>query len=283
VKKTFRRENQLRLDVASTCFYQGASWAGGVSAEPPTDDDLGSTVLSDARNVAHWGLRAAAGIERVPYKGCGTRFTPIPLVSFESKWVHAFSTTLSLKIGKWSNVSFALCGKFAMDDEYKQWEAPSLNGMQDRDGAFWYGPALSWYTAFGTVCGDFLAGGNKGQMPSVDFSKSSVDGNLSLGPHLGAEWAERRVCQLLLWRAPIGGATMAPGVLRKVDLRHVSERARRLLSAPDITFWFWTSAPVASWQRRHRRPAGSQEVHSAGQDWLPLSNQSSAASCRELH
>lgn len=188
MKKTFCHGSQLALAVISACLCSGAAWADGASAEPPSVDDSGFTVLSHATNVTHWGLGAGAGIEQAPYKGYGTRFTPIPLIFFENKWVHAFGTTLDLKIGKWNNVSMSLRGKYALGDGYKQSDAPILNGMQNRNGAFWYGPALSWHTAFGTLSGDFLAGGNKGEMASIDLRKSFEYGQFSIEPHVGAEW-----------------------------------------------------------------------------------------------
>lgn len=176
------------LAVASACLYSGAASADGASADPPSVDDSGFTVLSNATNVTRWGLGAGAGIEASPYKGDGTRFTPIPLIFFENKWVHAFGTSVDLKIGKWNDVSVSLRGKYALGDGYKQSDAPILNGMQDRKGAFWYGPALSWRTAFGTLSGDFLVSGNKGERASIDFGKSFEYGRFSIEPHVGAEW-----------------------------------------------------------------------------------------------
>jgi MipA family protein len=192
VKKTFRREHRLLLVVASVVAHSGAAWADGVSAEPPGVDDSGFTVLNNATNVTHWGLGVGAGIEQAPYKGYGTKFTPIPLVLFDDKWVHLLGTTLDLKVGKWAGVSFALRGKFAIGDGYKQSDAPILNGMENRNGAFWYGPALAWNTAFGTLSGDFLAGGNKGETASLDFSKSFDYGSFSFAPHVGAEWLSNK-------------------------------------------------------------------------------------------
>lgn len=180
------------LAVASACLYSGAASADGASADPPSVDDSGFTVLSHATNVTRWGLGAGAGIEASPYKGDGTRFTPIPLIFFENKWVHAFGTSVDLKIGKWNDVSVSLRGKYALGDGYKQSDAPILNGMQDRNGAFWYGPALSWRTAFGTLSGDFLVGGNKGERASIDFGKSFDYGRLSIEPHVGAEWLSNK-------------------------------------------------------------------------------------------
>ena len=188
MRKTFRRKRQLLLAVASVCLYAGAARAQEASPEPPDTDGTGFTVLSHATNVTRWGLGVGAGVESSPYKGYGTKFSPIPLLFFDDKWVHALGTTIDLKIGTWRNVSVALRGKYALGDGYKQSDAPILNGMQDRNGAFWYGPALAWRTAWGTLSGDFLAGGNKGEQASIDFGKSFDYGNFSFEPHVGAKW-----------------------------------------------------------------------------------------------
>jgi MipA family protein len=173
VKRSFRREHQLLLAVASVFLHSGAVWADGVGAQPPEADDSGFTVLSNATNVTHWGLGVGAGIEQAPYKGYGTKFTPIPLISFDDKWVHALGATIDLKIGTWSNVSLTLRGKYATGDGYKQSDAPILNGMQDRNGAFWYGPALAWRTEFGTLSGDYLLGGTRASRPASTSARPS--------------------------------------------------------------------------------------------------------------
>lgn len=178
----------LLLAVTSAVLYSGTVWADGVSADPDDAGDSGFTVLSNATNVTHWGLGVGAGIESAPYKGFGTKFTPIPLVSLDNKWVHAFGTTVDLKVGKWDDVTVALRGKFSIGDGYTASDSPILNGMQTRKGAFWYGPALAWHTAFGTLSGDYLLGGNKGQMANLDFSKSFDLGHWSVEPHAGVDW-----------------------------------------------------------------------------------------------
>lgn len=191
MKKTFR-EHSLLLAVASVCMYSGAALADEAKAESTEPDNSGFTVLSNATNVTHWGLGAGVGIESAPYKGDGTKFTPIPLFFFDDKWVHMLGTTADLKIGTWSNVSLALRGKFAIGDGYKQSDAPILNGMQNRNDAFWYGPSLAWRTAFGTLSGDFLLGGNKGEMANISFGKTFDYGHFSFEPHVDAEWLSRK-------------------------------------------------------------------------------------------
>ncbi|MEX3919913.1 MipA/OmpV family protein [Paraburkholderia sp. BR10872] len=188
MRKTILRKRLLLLAIASAFLSSGAAWANGVSAEPPEAEDSGFTVLSNATNVTHWGLGAAVGIESSPYRGDSTRVAPIPLISFDNKWLHAFGTNVDFKVGKWSNVTFTLRGKFDVFGGYKGSDAPILNGMEDRNGTFWYGPALAWKTAFGTLSADYLLGGNKGQMVDLQYSKSFDLGHWSIEPHAGFDW-----------------------------------------------------------------------------------------------
>ncbi|RDK03200.1 MipA/OmpV family protein [Paraburkholderia lacunae] len=188
MKKTFRREYRVLLSAAFALLYAGSVWADSGGEDSAGADDSGFTVLSNATNVTHWGLGVGAGVAASPYKNGKTKFSPIPLITFDNKWVHALGTTVDLKIGKWQNVSVALRGVFAIGDGYNNSDAPILNGMENRRGAFWYGPALAWKTAFGTLSGDYLLGGNKGQRAKIDFSKSFDYGNFSFEPHAGVEW-----------------------------------------------------------------------------------------------
>ncbi|AMV48490.1 MipA/OmpV family protein [Paraburkholderia caribensis] len=186
-KATFRK-HPLLLAVTSTLLTSGAAWADGVSADPPEVADSGFTLLSNATNVTHWGLGAAVGIESSPYRGDGSRVAPIPLISLDNKWVHAFGTTVDAKVARWSDVTVTLRGKFDVFGGYKASDAPILNGMDDRNGAFWYGPAIAWKTAFGTLSADFLLGGNKGQVANLGYRKTFVLGQWSIEPHAGIDW-----------------------------------------------------------------------------------------------
>ncbi|MGH8778040.1 MipA/OmpV family protein [Paraburkholderia sp.] len=192
MKRAFCRNRPLLLAVASVCLHSGVVRAQSSSQEPVDTDSTGFTVLSNATNVTHWGLGVGAGVESAPYKGYGAKFSPLPLIYFDDKWVHVLGTTLDLKVGTWSNVSVALRGKFAIGDGYKGSDAPILNGMQNRNGAFWYGPTVAWRTAFGTLSADFLAGGNKGLTAHIDFGKSFDYGDFSFEPHAGVEWQSRK-------------------------------------------------------------------------------------------
>lgn len=191
VKTAFRSERPLLLLAASFAFASASAWADD-GMIPPDADNSGLTILNNATNVTHWGLGAGVGFEPSTYKGDSTRVLPFPLVYFDNKWVQVIGTTADLKIGSWSGVSVALRGQFSLFDGYKGSDAPILNGMENRKGALWYGPALSWGTGFGTLSGTFLFGGNKGERAKIGFEKAFAFGQFSITPHVGAEWLSNK-------------------------------------------------------------------------------------------
>jgi len=153
----------------------------------------GFTFLSDATNVTHWGLGAGVGVEAKPYKKDRAEVLPLPLVYFDDKWVRLFGNSIDLKIGQLNEISVALRGQVGLFDGYKQSDAPILNGMQNRNSVtFWYGPSLAWRSAFGTLSGSYLIGGNKGQRASIEFEKTFDAGKWSFSPHVGTEWLSRK-------------------------------------------------------------------------------------------
>ncbi|WP_246794450.1 MipA/OmpV family protein [Burkholderia perseverans] len=179
----------ISLQFGAICFALATQSASAQSAPADEDDgNAGLTILNNATNVTHWGLGAGVGIESSPYRGDGSKVSPIPLLYFDDKWVHVLGTTLDLKAGEWHHVSVALRARFGLFDGYKESDAPALNGMQNRNGALWYGPALAWKTAFGTLSGDFLLGGNKGEQAKLEFGRSFEAGRFSIEPHIGAQW-----------------------------------------------------------------------------------------------
>lgn len=188
MKRTPCHECALWLTTALFLLSSAPAWADGDEAAATGTDQSGLTILSNATNVTHWGLGAGVNVRALPYKGDGSQVSPVPLLNFDNKWVHVGGTTIDAKIGNWSGVSLALRGQFALFDGYKGSDAPILNGMQDRRGAFWYGPALEWNSAFGKVSGDYLLGGNKGERAKIEYGKAFPIGAFSVEPHVGLEW-----------------------------------------------------------------------------------------------
>ncbi|WP_176057395.1 MipA/OmpV family protein [Paraburkholderia sp. BCC1876] len=184
VKKVCCRDYPLLL-AAALLMSSRVAWAGGVDNEA----DSGFTVLSNATNVTHWGLGAGVGVDASPYRGDKARITPIPLFYIDNKWINAYATRLDLKVGQWSGVTVALRARVGILEGYRASDAPILNGLPNRDSlTFWYGPVVGWHTAFGTLTGSYLLGGNKGQQASLEFKKAFEMGRWSIEPHADATW-----------------------------------------------------------------------------------------------
>jgi outer membrane protein len=127
------------------------------------------------------------------YRGYSFRVTPIPILYFDDKWVTFAGTTLDIKLidlqtSHWGSVLVNLRGTYDFSDGYRGAHAPALNGMSNRNGAFWYGPALQWNTTLGTVNAQFLTAGNKGQRASLEFERGFAFSRLTATPHVGIEW-----------------------------------------------------------------------------------------------
>jgi outer membrane protein len=155
----------------------------------PSADSLPATTLdnTDLVNTTRWGLGAGVGIERSPYVGVGTRFSPLPLVLFDDKWIHFFGETLDIKAPQFYGVTASLRTRFSIGDVYKGSDSPALNGMATRTGAVWVGPALSWHNPYLDVSGEFLFS-SKGQQGKVVLDKGFKLGQVRIAPHIGVEY-----------------------------------------------------------------------------------------------
>ena len=192
MRKNFYRERQFLLAVTSMLLCSGTAWADGISANPPAAEDTGFTILSDSTNVTHWGLGVGAGYAQRPYTGEEGKYSAIPLILFDDKWVHVLGTTVDLTVGKWDNVSVALRAQYAFGDAYRASDSPALAGMNTRVGTLWFGPSLAWNTPYGTLSGDFLASDNKGQKAKIEFGKAFEYGKFSIEPHISSEWFSQK-------------------------------------------------------------------------------------------
>jgi outer membrane protein len=230
----------VRKPLRQALLFQFVTLACCLASTSRADDiDTGSTngftILNNATNVTHWGLGAGVAMRAMPYKGDGTKVLPVPLASFDNKWIRFFGNTLDVKVGQWNGLSVALRGQVTLFDGYKQSDAPILNGMKDRNTiTFWYGPALSWRSTLGTLSGSYLVGGNKGQRASVDFTKNFDAGKWSFSPHLGAEWLSDKYVDYYYgvssaeahpWRPQYSGtSTLKTSVGARVDYRLTAQQ-----------------------------------------------------------
>ncbi|HEY0296459.1 MAG TPA: MipA/OmpV family protein [Bordetella sp.] len=136
----------------------------------------------------HWGLGAGAGYREVPFNGGGARFGALPYFFFDNSWLHAEGTTLDLKLGSTHGLDFTLRGKYALEDRRTDSLAASLNGMDQRHGAFQIGPTVRWHSDLGIASAAFLVAGDKGQQLVLDYTKPFQYGAWTLSPYVGVRW-----------------------------------------------------------------------------------------------
>lgn len=188
VKYSFRPHYLWVFAVASSLLIPRIVFADDTTATLPDADNSGLTILNNATNVTHWGLGVGVGLKASPYVGYGVKVSPFPLIYFDNKYVHVLGTGLDVKIGKWYGVSVALNLQYGLGAGYKASDAPILNGMESRNGAFWVGPSLKWETPYGNMSGNFTVSGSKGQKAEIGFGKKIDFGRFSVEPHIGAQY-----------------------------------------------------------------------------------------------
>ncbi|RLM24475.1 hypothetical protein BIY29_08715 [Brenneria alni] len=182
----------LPLFTAVLFLPSASSWAAGEENRAVENTSSGFTLLSDQPNVTRWGLGVGVGYKESPYEGVGSSFSPLPLLYFDNKWAHFVGNKLDLKVGRWSDVSVTLRGEYALGEGYKGSDSSALRGMEKRKRAFWYGPSVAWNTGFGTLTGEFLTAGSKGQKAKIHFGKDINYSRWSVTPYVSAQWRSHK-------------------------------------------------------------------------------------------
>ncbi|WP_027351344.1 MipA/OmpV family protein [Halotalea alkalilenta] len=166
-----------------------AAYAQQTRSDTPDAGGSGFTFLSDAPNVTHWGLGVGARYRDSAYRGYGSDVDALPLFYFDNKWVNFFGTRADLKIGTWNDFSVALRGRYSFGGGYEASDSRYREGMDERDGGAWFGPAFSWKKSFGELSGSYLIGGNKGHRAELEFSREFQRGRFSISPYIGTGWS----------------------------------------------------------------------------------------------
>jgi outer membrane protein len=137
-----------------------------------------------------WGLGAAVGVERSPYKGYGNKTRALPLLMYNGRYFRFVGTTADLKLGSAGPVAFTLRARYA-DDGYDGSDAPILNGMEKRKGGFWAGASALWRNPYADLSLEWLAdasGNSSGQTLKLQAEHRFKAGNFTLAPYLGVNW-----------------------------------------------------------------------------------------------
>jgi outer membrane protein len=139
----------------------------GAHAAEPGDADHGA----GEAGASHWGLGVGASLKKSSYKGISNNNLVVPLVSYDSKWVHFFGNTLDAKLPSIGEFDFALRTQLAWGEGYKASRSPYLDGMDHRGGSIYLGGASTWHASFAQMSLQYLK----------DVSGNSHGGQLKFG------------------------------------------------------------------------------------------------------
>lgn len=154
---------------------------------------------SAAPSRSPWGIGVAAVVSDSPYVGEGTRFIPIPLVSYEGERFYFRGITAGWRLVDTDSFEFALLGKARLDgfdvDDLDR-AALARNGvdaalLEDRRKGLDLGVGMEWSGAAGELQLEMLADATDrsgGQEVSLQYGYPVRMGRGMVTPVLGATW-----------------------------------------------------------------------------------------------
>jgi outer membrane protein len=139
-----------------------------------------------------WALGLGAVVVDKPYRDFDREVLPLPLVSYESKWISATVPTFDVKLYSSESLSFRLRARWS-GDGYEAKDSPVLSGMDERKSSLWAGGAVTWKTDFANLSGEVLTdamGNSKGMRAKLQIDRRFAAGKFGFTPRLAAEWVD---------------------------------------------------------------------------------------------
>jgi len=146
-------------------------------------------------NAARWGIGLGVGVESRPYEGAERKVRPLPILTFENRYVRVAGPGIDLKLPELGPVSFALSARY-MGRAYKASDAPILEGMEDRKGGAWLGGSARWRTSVVDMQAELLrdvSGNSEGLQAKLGLSKEFRAGRFMFTPGVAATWMDKKL------------------------------------------------------------------------------------------
>jgi outer membrane protein len=171
--------SKLTLIVAAAL---SAAWVPSAFAQDSQPKD----------SSGQWALGFGAVVLDKPYRDFDREVLPLPLISYESKWISATLPTFDVKLYSTETLSFRLRTRWS-GDGYEAKDSPILSGMDERKSSLWAGSAVTWKTGFANLSGEVLAdamGNSKGTRAKLQIDRRFAAGKFGFTPRLAAEWVD---------------------------------------------------------------------------------------------
>lgn len=153
-----------------------------------------ATAQTASADAAAWALGGGVSVVQKGYRDIDRDVLPMPLISYESKWISASVPVLDVKLYTADTLSLRLRTRYARDG-YDTDDSPFLAGMEDRKGSVWIGGAMLWRPQFANFSVEVLcdvSGYSKGSRAKVQAERRFAFGAFGVSPRLGAEWVDSK-------------------------------------------------------------------------------------------
>jgi outer membrane protein len=170
---------KLRLIAALLVLASAASTAFAQT----TDDKVAS---------GQWTLGLGAAVIDKAYRDVDRKVQPLPVASYENKWISASVPTFDVKLYTASSLSFRLRARWT-GDGYEASDSPILAGMDKRKSSIWTGGAVVWKTELANISGEVLfdaMGNSKGTRAKMQIDRRFAAGKFGFTPRLATEWVD---------------------------------------------------------------------------------------------
>lgn len=148
-----------------------------------------------------WSLGLGLGVisQQQPYTDIDREEIAIPIVQYENKYFRLFGPTAEVKlpgfdIGRSQRLDFSVLARYSAGAGYEPGDAPILNGMEERKGAFWAGAKAVWSSDWVDVSAEWTAdvsGDSDGQRFALGLERTwRIGERIRLTPRLGANWMD---------------------------------------------------------------------------------------------
>jgi len=140
-----------------------------------------------------WGLGGGLSIERRPYLGIDNKTRALPLLLVENRYLSILGPGVDIKLPPAGPLRLSVRARYSMDG-YEADDAPILNGMAERKGAFWLGGAGEWRIGAARLSGEWLAAtdSDKGQKVKLGAEYHFRTGDWTVTPRVAASWMDRK-------------------------------------------------------------------------------------------
>ncbi len=153
-----------------------------------------SIQAQEAGASSSWGLGLAVAADRKPYRDFDDKLQPLPLLTYENRWIHIAGPGVDVKLPSVGPVGLRLRSRFGFDG-YEADDSTWLAGMRERKSSLWLGAAATWDTGPVQLSAELLAdasGHSKGRQFTLKAERRFQQGAWDITPRVQVQQQDRK-------------------------------------------------------------------------------------------